>query len=367
MKHSSPINRIKKIDLHKFVPRIAHKGTSPGTVEYIGKPRQGTVGINVIAYDEATVTEKKLSSPADLANEINTAGLKWIQVSGVHDTEFLCGLGNLFELNALDVEAIANTTQRPITIERDHYIFIVLKAVQLETNTNEVIIEQVSMILGDRYVISFHETTPSLFEPLRNRILTTKDRVHRFSSDYLLFAMCDVIIDLYFGLLENMGETIEDTEDELILSPINVNQEAIYKLKRRLVYAKKMIWPTREVITALQSTGHDLIKKETKIYFRDIYDHTVQIIESLDSLNEITSGMMDLYMSAVSNRMNEIMKVLTIFSALFIPITFLAGVYGMNFKILPETGWKYGYLAFWIVVILISVCMLFYFKRKKWF
>jgi magnesium transporter len=367
MKHTASLGKIKKIDLHKFVPRMAQKGTSPGTVEYIGKPRQETIGINVVAYDDTTVEEKQLSSLAELKKEMNSSGLKWIQISGVHNTDFLNQLGEQFRINSLDVEAIANTTQRPIMIERDDYIFIVLKAVQLETDTNEVIIEQVSMVLGDRYVISFHETTPVLFEPLRNRILATKDRINRFTTDYLLFTICDIIIDLYFPVLENIGETIENTEDELILSPVNINQEAIYKLKRRLVYAKKMIWPTREVISALQVTECDLIKKETKIYFRDIYDHTVQIIESLESLHEITSGMMDLYMSSVSNRMNEIMKVLTVFSAFFIPITFLAGVYGMNFKIIPETGWTYGYLGFWIVVVVISVGMIFYFRKKKWF
>lgn len=367
MKRSASFRNIKKIDLHKFVPRMAQRGTSPGTVEYIGKPRQETIGINLIAYDETNVTEKQIGSLTELKKEMEAPGLKWIQISGVHNADFLNQLGDLFGINSLDVEAIANTTQRPIMIEREEYIFVVLKAVQLEANTNEVIIEQVSMVLGDRYVISFHETTPALFEPLRNRILTTKDRINRFMPDYLLFTICDIIIDLYFPLLENMGETIENTEDELILSPVNVNQEAIYKLKRRLVYAKKMIWPTREVITALQIAEHDLINKNTKIYFRDIYDHTVQIIESLDSLHEITSGMMDLYMSAVSNRMNEIMKVLTIFSALFIPITFLAGVYGMNFKAIPELGWTYGYIGFWVVVAIISVCMIYYFKRKRWF
>ncbi len=367
MKHNASFAKIKAIDLHKFVPRMAHKGTSPGTVEYIGKPRQEKIGIDVIAYDEANVDEKKMASLADLKAEMDSPALKWIRISGVHNAEFLNQLGEQFCINPLDVEAIANTTQRPIMIERDDYIFVVLKSLQLEAGTNEVIIEQVSIILSDRYVISFHETTPALFEPLRNRIYASKGRIRRFATDYLLFALCDIIIDQYFSLLENIGETIETTEDELIISPANANQEGIYKLKRRLVYAKKMIWPTREVVSALQVSEHELIKEDTKIFFRDIYDHTVQLIESLDSLREITSGMMDLYMSAVSNRLNEIMKVLTIFSALFIPITFLAGVYGMNFKNMPETGWKYSYLGFWIAVVLISVCMLFYFKRKRWF
>lgn len=367
MKQSAPLGKIKKIDLHKFVPRTARKGTSPGTVEYIGKPRQETIGISVISYDESGVEETALSSPDELAGIAGSGKLHWIRISGVHNPEVLNRMGELFSINPLDLEAIANTTQRPSTNEREGYIFLIFKALQLEANTNEVMIEQVSMVLGKNYVISFHETTPILFEALRNRIFTSKGRIRKFGADYLLFALCDIVIDLYFPLLENVGETIEDAEDTLIISPVTANQETIYKLKRRLVYVKKTVWPTREAVVSLQASDHELIHEETRIYFRDIYNHTVQIIETLDSLREITSGMMDLYMSAVSNRMNEIMKVLTIFSALFIPITFLAGVYGMNFKAIPELEWSHGYLGFWIIVLIISVWMIFYFKRKKWF
>ena len=367
MKQSKTKRRLKKIDLHKFVPRVAGEGTPPGTVEYIGKPREEMVTINVIDYDETNVKEMSVSTVDELKPFIESPNVTWILVTGVHDTGILNQIGNLFKINSLELEAIANTTERPTMEEREDYIFVVLKAMQLDAETSEVTIEQVSMVLGKNYVITFHETKPMLFESLRNRIIASKGRIRRFTADYLLFALSDILIDQYFTLLEDIGETIETTEEQLILSPGQANQELIYKLKRRLVYVKKTIWPTREVMSSLQRSDHVLIHEGTKMYFRNIYDHTVQIIETLESLRDLTSGMMDLYVSAVSNRMNEIMKVLTIFSAIFIPITFLAGVYGMNFKIIPELRWDYGYYAFWGVTVIITVIMLFYFKRKKWF
>lgn len=367
MKKKNGSRKIKSIDLHKFLPRTAQKGTSPGTVEYIGKPRQKDVEIAVIEYDEAGAEERVVVSPDQLSLGGESGKLQWICVSGVHDAVFLKQLGNVAGIDPLDLEAIANTTQRPATIERERYIFVVLKLLQLDSQSGEVGIEQVSLILGPSYVISFHETNPLVFQALRNRIFAEKGRIRRLSSDYLLFALCDIVTDQYFSLLENVGEAIENAEDALIVSPVDANQEIIYKLKRRLVYVRKTVWPTREAIAALQNSDHELIHDATRIYFRDIYDHTIQVIETLDSLREITSGMMDLYMSAVSNRMNEIMKVLTIFSALFIPVTFLAGVYGMNFKVIPELDWKYGYVAFWGVVLILASCMFVYFKRRKWF
>jgi magnesium transporter len=193
-----------------------------------------------------------------------------------------------------------------------------------------------------------------------------KGRVRRMKSDYLVFAITDIVIDQYFTLLEDIGGTIEDIEEELIVSPGQASQEAIYKLKRRLGYIKKTIWPARDVLNSLHLSDHNLLNPDTKIYFRNSYDHTIQIIESLESLRDLTSGMMDLYLSTVSYKMNEIMKVLTIFSTIFIPLTFFAGVYGMNFKNFPELGWQYGYFIFWGIMILIILVMLSWFRRKKW-
>lgn len=363
MKHK---RKLKKIDLLKFVSSTARRGSIPGTVEYIGKPRKEEVKIEVLEFDESTTSEVVISSVDGLKTYIQHPGIKWFQVTGVHNSEILNQIGNLFKIFPLDLEDIANTTQRPRIEEREDYIFMVFKVIQIEPDTREVNIEQISMILSSDYVITFHETTPKVFETLQTRIKTGLGRIRKMKSDYLVFAITDIIIDQYFTLIESIGEMIEETEEELITSPDQSSQEAIYKLKRRLGYVKKSIWPAREVLNQLQHSDHELIEEGTKIYFRNLYDHTIQIIETLESLRDLTSGMMDLYLSTVSYKMNEIMKVLTIFSTIFIPLTFFAGVYGMNFKYLPELEWRSGYFIFWGIMITIIIIMLFYFRRKKW-
>jgi len=363
MKH---IKKFRKIDLHKLVPKTVHEGTVHEKVEYIGKPRKEIVKIDLLEYDEVNARETKITSVKNLEERLNNSMMKWIRVTGVHDPEILNHIGELFNINSLDIEDIANTTQRPRLEERENYIFLVFNLLQIDAETQEVINEQVALIQGQDYVITFHETNPKAFESLHNRIISSKGNIRKLKSDYLIFAITDVIIDQYFLLLEDIGETVEEVEEALVPAPDRSSQEAIYKLKRRLIYVKKTIWPAREVLNALQRSDHILINESTKIYFRNVHDHTVQVIETLESLRDITSGMMDLYLSSVSNRMNEIMKVLTIFSALFIPLTFIAGVYGMNLKNIPEYKWDYSYLAFWIVSIIVSITMLLYFRRKKW-
>lgn len=363
MKHK---RKLKKIDLHKLVPKTVHQGTVRGAVEYIGKPREGKIKIDLLEYDESTVKEKEIASVKNLKEHLNGSMKKWIRVTGVHDAKLLGEIGEIFKINPIDIEDIANTTQRPGIEERENYIFLEFVLLQLDPQTHDVINEQVAIIHGKDYVITFHETTPNVFKSLFNRILTSKGNIRKLQGDYLVFALTDIIIDQYFLLLEDIGETVEDVEEQLVPSPDRSSQEAIYRLKRRLIYVKKTIWPTREVLSSLQRSDHFLINEPTKMYFRNVYDHTVQVIETLESLRDITAGMMDLYLSSVSNRMNEIMKVLTVFSTIFIPLTFLAGVYGMNFKNLPELDWKYGYFVFWGICVAAAVVMLFYFRRKKW-
>lgn len=359
--------KFKKIDLHKLVPKTVHQGTVHGMVEYIGKSREANVTIDILEYDEVNVKETTITSVKNLKEHLNSPMMKWIRVTGVHDAEIIGQIGELLNINSIDLEDIANTTQRPRIEERDLYIFLEFILLQIDPETHDVINEQVALIQGKDYVITFHETNPKVFESLHNRILTSKGSIRKLNSDYLVFAITDIIIDQYFLLLEDIGETVEDVEEQLVPSPDRSSQEAIYRLKRRLIYVKKTIWPTREVLSSLQRSDHILINESTKIYFRNVYDHTVQVIETLESLRDITAGMMDLYLSSVSNKMNEIMKVLTVFSTIFIPLTFLAGVYGMNFrKKFPELDWEYGYFVFWLICIITTIIMLFYFRRKKW-
>ena len=359
-------SKFKKIDVRKFVPSASGKDSPPGTVQYVGKPRTGGARIELIEFNESEVAEYKIENPEQIKKFLASEKIKWIRVTGVHDMELMAKLGDLFQINQLELEDIANTSQRPRMEERDDYIFMVFKALLLNQEDQDVIIEQVSLILGDNYVLSFHETESKIFDSLRTRILSGKGRVRKMQGDYLAFTLADILIDQYFVVLEDIGNTIENIESELVLNPGNANQEAIYRIKRRLVYVGRTIWPVRELINEVERSDHRLIHDESRIYFRNIYDHTVQIIETLDSLRDLTSSMMDLYLSSVSLKLNEIMKVLTIFSALFIPLTFLAGVYGMNFSYLPEKDWHYGYALFWAICILATIFMLFYFRKKKW-
>ena len=358
--------KLKKIDLRKFVSRTAKLGSIPGTIEYIGKPRFEDVKIDILEFDEQSFIETNLKNPGEIKDYLTHPGIKWIQVIGVHNSEVLSEIGKVFNIISLDLEDIANTTQRPRIEERDDYIFLIFKLLQLDPETREVSVEQISLILGDGFVISFHELHPKVLETLQNRIRSSKGRVRKKESDYLLFTITDIIIDQYFTLLEDIGETIEAIEENLVVSSGEGSQESIYRLKRRLGYIQKTIWPSRDVVNILYQSDHHLINAGTKIYFHNSYDHTIQIIETLESLRDVTSGMMDLYLSTVSFKMNEIMKVLTIFSTIFIPLTFFAGVYGMNFKHLPETEWYYGYFIFWAVMIIIILIMLAWFRRKKW-
>ncbi|MCE1199507.1 MAG: magnesium/cobalt transporter CorA [Marinilabiliales bacterium] len=359
-------HKFKKLDVKKFVPSALGRDSAPGTIQYTGVPRSGKATIDLIEYNETEVAEYQIEDPVALQSFLQSDKIKWIKVTDAHDVKSLSAIGELLQLNLLELEDMANTSERPRMEERENYIFLILKALILNPETREVTIEQVSLVLGDGYVLSLHETEPLLFEPLRQRIINSKGRARKMKSDYLAFAIADVLIDQYFTVLEDIGETIESIESELITNPGIGNQEEIYRMKRRLMYVTRTVWPVRELINQMERTDHPLIQDESRIYFRNIYDHTVQIIETLESLRDLTSNMMDLYLSSVSLKLNEIMKVLTIFSALFIPLTFLAGVYGMNFKFLPELEWHWGYAGFWMISLVVTILMLIYFRRKRW-
>lgn len=359
-------SKFRKLDVKKFVPKASGKDAPPGTVQYVGIPREEQTRIDVLEYNETEVSEYKIERLNQLKPILETDKIKWIRVTGVHDTELITNIGDLFQINHLELEDISNTSERPRMEEREKYLFMIFKALLLNPENREVTIEQVSLILGENYVLSFHETGSGLFDSLYNRILNGKGRARKMKSDYLAFSLADILIDQYFVILEDIGDSVEIIESELVLSPGSGNQESIYRMKRRLAYVSRTIWPVRELINEIERSDHAYFHPETKIYYRNIYDHTVQIIESLDTLRDLTSGMMDLYISSVSLKLNEIMKVLTIFSAVFIPLTFFAGVYGMNFKYLPELQWEWGYPLFWAVCIIASVLMVIYFRKKKY-
>jgi magnesium transporter len=232
--------------------------------------------------------------------------------------------------------------------------------------SKEILTEQISLILGPSFVISFQEREGDVFDPIRERIRSGKGRIRKMGADYLAYALLDAIVDDYFIVMEKLGERIEFLEEELVKRPLPETLQTIHHLKREMIFFRKAVWPLREVIGSLERGELPLVKETTRIYLRDVYDHTIQVIDTIETFRDMVSGMLDIYLSSVSNRLNSVMKVLTIIATIFMPLTFLAGIYGMNFKHMPELEWKWGYPAVWIAVILISVSMLTYFKKKGW-
>ncbi len=341
-------------------------GTIPGTLIHIGEKKTENQKVTIFDYDTNELIEKEIVNMDELLTFREKPTVTWINIDGLHEVKTIEKIGSIFEIHPLVLEDILNTKQRPKTEDFTDYVFIAMKMLSLDKNNMDIISEQFSMILGKNFVISFQEFEGDVFKNVRDRIRTAKGRIRRMKSDYLTYSLVDAIIDNYFGILENFGEKIETLEDIIIESPQSDTLEEIYKLKRTFINLRKSVWPLRELISSIIRDESELFTSKTNIYFRDVYDHTIQVIDTIESYREMVSGMLDIYLSSMSNKMNEIMKVLTIFAAIFIPLTFLAGIYGMNFKFLPELNWKWAYPVWWILALVIGIGMLLYFKKKKW-
>ncbi len=362
---------MKKIST-KILPKKkkrAHQkvGAAPGTLVYVGEERDQKVKIRLFAYDQNTVEEKSLDNIEESFPYKEKTLTTWINIDGLNNIDLIEKIGSNFNIHPLVLEDILNTHQRPKLDDYDEYTYLVFRIVSCGKEQNELESEQISVILGKNYVISFQEKEGDVFEPIRERIRNGKGRIRKGGPDYLVYALMDAVVDNYFVTLEHIGETIEDLEDKLISDPQPENLHLIHELRREMITLRKSIWPLREVINSMLRGDVELIQQETGIFLRDVYDHTIQIIDTIESYRDIISGMLDTYLSSVSNRMNEVMKVLTIIATIFIPLTFLAGVYGMNFHHMPELDWTWIYpYGFWILMIIVAGIMIFYFKRKKW-
>ena len=344
--------------------RSKKTGLSPGSLVHVGREYAEKSKITLIRYNETIYEEKEVASISDLLREKNNEGIVWINVDGL-DAKLIEDVGGIYDLHPLIMEDILNTDQRPKTEDFGNYIYIVLKNFHNQDSVN-MPSEQVSIILGKNFIISFKEKETSLFEPIRERLRVNKGRIRKSGPDNLAHALIDNIVDNYFFVLEELEERIEYLEDELVTQTNPVNLQAIHSLKRELILLGKSLWPLREAICTLERTDSELITASTHIYFKDIFDHIIAIIETVDTYREMLSGMLDIYLSTVSNRLNEVMKVLTIIATIFMPLTFLAGVYGMNFKYMPELEWHFGYFGVLGLMIGIALLMLKYFRNKKW-
>ena len=350
-----------------FIKRTSKKaGLSPGTVMYLGEKREETVKIKVMDYDQHHLEEKEVGSIADCLPFQHTDTVSWINITGIHDMATIEALGEQFNLHPLLLEDVVNTEQRPKIDDFEDYLFIVMKMIYPARYEHSVTHEQISLILGPKTVITLQEFEEDFFEPLRERIRKGKGRIRSKGTDYLAFALIDVVVDNYFHLLEETGEQTETLQEKVISDPTPVVLQEIHDLKKEMIYLRKSVWPLREIINSLIRGDFKLITEDINLYLKDVYDHTIQVIDNIETYRDMLSSMMDIYLSSVSNKMNEIMKVLTTIATIFMPMTFLAGLYGMNFKYMPELEIKWAYPAFWVVIILIFIMMVMWFKRKKW-
>jgi magnesium transporter len=327
----------------------------------------GESRIRILDYDENSVRENAKAALAECLPFRDTASVTWIDIEGLQDIPLLESLGSCYGLHPLILEDILNTDQRPKSDDMDGYIYVVLKMLDFDPASLEIVSEQVSIVFGRNYVISIQEGREGdLFEPLRERIRAGKGRIRKLGPDYLAYSLLDTIIDHYFLILEKFAERIEMLEEELVGNPTTETLQQIHHLKREMIFLRKSVWPLREMANVLEKSESELIRPATKIFLRDIYDHAIHIIDSIETYREMLSSMLDIYLSSVSNRMNQVMKVLTIIATIFMPLTFLAGIYGMNFKHMPEIGWPWSYPLLWLVMLGVAGVMLYFFKKKNW-
>ena len=353
--------------VEKVKKRSLKAGLPPGTLVHIGTKKVGESRIRIMDYDEGSVREKEKAALQECIPFRDTDSVTWIDIDGLQDIPLLERLGESYGLHPLILEDILNTDQRPKSDDMDSYIYVVLKMLDYDPNSPEIISEQVSIVFGRNYVISLQEGREGdLFDPLRERIRTGKGRIRKLGPDYLAYSLLDTIIDRYFLILEKFAEQIETLEEKLISDPGPETLRQIHHLKKEMISLRKSAWPLRELVYSLEKSDSDLIRPETKIFLRDIYDHAVHIIDSIETYREMLSSMLDIYLSSVSNRMNQVMKVLTIIATIFMPLTFLAGVYGMNFKFMPELGWRWGYPLVMLIMLGVGAVMLYFFKKKNW-
>ena len=353
--------------MRKLVRSRAKKhGLAPGTPVFVGEKQAGPADITIIDYDASEVIEKHGSSVGECLPFRDKPSVTWINLNTLHDVETVTSLTAAFGLHPLVVEDILNTDHRPKMEDYGDYIYIVLKMLQWDAEKGDMTIEQVSVVLGKGYVLSFQEKAGDLFESVRQRIRSGKGRIRKTSADYLAYSLLDAIVDGYFVILEKRGEQIESLEDELVARPAPTTLQDIYRLKREGLFLRRSTWPLREAVAGLERSESPLISDALGAYLRDLYDHTIQIIDTTEALRDMLSGMLDTYLSSMSNRMSEVMKVLTIMASIFIPLTFIAGIYGMNFKYMPELSWHYGYFGALIVMLAAGMGMLVYFRVKGW-
>ena len=341
-------------------------GLPPGSLVHVGDVREAESRITLIDYSKEDIVELTIQSVDEILKYKDSDTVTWVIIEGLANVEIVEKIGTTFGIHQLVLEDILNTHQRPKFEEYDDYLYVVLKSLRSGDAQFTVTHEQVSLLVLKNFVFAFKEKTDDLFHSVQQRIRTSKGRIRKMGADYLAYALIDTLVDNYFMVPEKIGEKIESLDNDLIRDPTSETLLAIQGLKTKLIFLRKSVWPLREVIRSFEKTESPLISESTDIYLRDVYDHTIQLIDTIETSRDILSGMLDIYLSSISNKMNQVMKVLTIIATIFIPLTFVAGLYGMNFRYLPELEWKWSYPAVLLIMVFIGIVMLAYFRKKRW-
>lgn len=341
-------------------------GMSPGSLVPLGKVADGGLNFRVFDYDRTTLAEKDHASVEECLECIKNDSTTWINIQGIHDPKVLEALGKRFDLHPLMLEDILNAGQRSKLDDYKTAIFVVMRVFYYNESTKNIDDEQVSLVLGSHYVISFSEGGRDVFDPIRERLKVANSRMRSSGADYLCYALIDCIVDHHFIVLEKIEELVDSIDDEVFNRPDVNTMHKIQMLKRNVITLRKGVWPIREVVSQMRRIDSPLIAEQTKLFLHDVYDHTIQAVDSIESFRDIVSGMLEVYLSNISNRMNEVMKLLTIVSTIFVPLTFIAGIYGMNFDHMPELHASYSYFVVLGVMLCIFFGMLNFFRRKQW-
>jgi magnesium transporter len=356
---TSPVKRI-------FRSLDRRVGAPPGTMVYTGPERTEPISVHLLEYSEEVFREETLEAGADFVEIASRDPVTWVNVDGLSDLEIIRSMGEPFDLHPLVLEDVVNTGQRPKLEEYEEYFFVILRMLTLAGDSVGVRSEQVGIVFGQGFVLSFQERAGDVWEPVRERLRGKSGRIRSRGADYLAYALIDAVVDHYFHILETFAEETEELELQVLEDPTPETMRRIHSLRQEMLVVRRAVWPLRELTNGLTRNESGLVQESTQIFLRDVYDHTVQVIDTAETLRDVISGLMDLYMTSVSNRMNEIMKVLTVMASIFIPLTFLAGIYGMNFQVMPELRIPWAYPALLGVMVVMGVGMVVFFRRKGW-
>ncbi|MBN1184522.1 MAG: magnesium/cobalt transporter CorA [Bacteroidales bacterium] len=345
----------------------AAKGQAPGSLIFIGKKNMEKPVIQVMEYNPKNLIERELLSINEITSKIKNKGVTWINIYGIHDTEMMQEIGELFDIHPLLLEDILNTDQRPKYEDGEKYDAFILKMLQFDTKANEIIAEQITIILCKHFVITLQERQGDIFEPVRQRIRNKKSKARLNDNDYLAYAIMDTIVDNYTLLIETIGSKVENLEDRIFLKTDAKIAEEIYNLKTELNFLRKSIRPVNDLMMHLLKSENSFFKKKNVHYLKDLNELVTHSIDTIELYSNMASDQLSIYNATINSRMNGVMKVLTMFASIFIPLTFFAGIYGMNFKYFPELEFKYSYPIFWLMALLICTGLLVFFRKKKWF